>query len=73
AGFLERTAAGLGSEPPPLEPLEEGDDPDPSVEGTPAPSLDAVPTPPVTVVPEPGSTPLPDPETTPTPPEGDSR
>jgi monofunctional biosynthetic peptidoglycan transglycosylase len=72
AGFLERTAAGLGSEPPPLEPLEEGDDPDPSVEST-EPAQDAIPTPPVTVVPEPLPTPLPDPETTPTPPEGDSR
>jgi monofunctional biosynthetic peptidoglycan transglycosylase len=65
AGFLERTAAGLGSEPPPLEPLDEGDEPEPADELIPEPEVEPIP--------EPAATPSPFPEPTPAPPEGDSR
>jgi monofunctional biosynthetic peptidoglycan transglycosylase len=57
AGFLERTAAGLGSEPPPLEPVAEDEELDPPAE----------------TVPEPVAIPSPTPSPTEAPPEGDSR
>jgi monofunctional glycosyltransferase len=57
AGFLERTAAGLGSEPPPPETAPEDEEPVPSAEA----ASDPTPTPSPTLSPPPA------------PPEGDSR
>ncbi len=70
AGFLERTAAGLGSEPPPLETLADEDDP-----AAPEPEAVVEPAPPVEPAPVMEPTPVPSPTPSPTdaPPEGDSR
>jgi monofunctional biosynthetic peptidoglycan transglycosylase len=71
AGFLERTAAGLGSEPPP-EPVAEDEEPE-AVPTTPegSPGL-ATPAPPIES-PTPTPMPSPPPSPLPSPPEGDSR
>jgi monofunctional glycosyltransferase len=69
AGFLERTAAGLGSEPPPPEIIAEDEDPEPLPEAAPEAAGYAVPEP----VPTPSPVASPEPSPTEAPPEGDSR
>jgi monofunctional biosynthetic peptidoglycan transglycosylase len=71
AGFLERTAAGLGSEPPPAEEVPE--DEEPPAEAAPPVPPEAIPTAPPTPVPTatPEASPEPPPPTP--PPAGDSR
>jgi monofunctional biosynthetic peptidoglycan transglycosylase len=89
AGFLERTAAGLGSEPPPPEPEEEEEEDlpeeeaptpeEPAAETAPPlpeaspPPTDELATPVPTPVPTPSPTPLPTPNPSPTPPEDSDR
>ena len=66
AGYIERDAAGLGSEPPPPEPVDtEEDEAPPALPATPPPSA-TVPSAETPVpMPEPAATPTPEPEATP--------
>ncbi len=64
AGYIERDAAGLGSEPPPPEPVDADEDEAPPAPAATAPPSAAVPLA-ATPVPTPEPTPTPEPEATP--------